>query len=99
MPKTTMNILQVLQELGAGPKLPNAHFKDKYKHLNINYRYFSDYYPCIMDALIELEPVIGKKAVLELMEQVLWRVLEGRGAVGDFLQVVFGEVTNLSEPK
>jgi hypothetical protein len=95
MPKNGIDIRLALQELGAAPKLPTSRFQGRYIHLQINYSYFSDRYPDIMDALMELEPVIGKAAVLEVMEQVLWRVMEGREAVRDFLLAVFGEVNHV----
>lgn len=88
----SVDITQVLKECGVGPFLPDSHFEGRYSYLELNYNDWLNERPrIIMDALIELEPLIGQTAVLELMEQVMFRVMNGRNAVGAFLRAVFGE--------
>lgn len=89
----SVDIKQVLEESGVGPLLPDSHFEGRYHHLQVDYCHWVECRATVMIAeLEELEPAIGAPAVVELMEQVLWRTLKGRKAVASFLRAVFGEI-------
>ncbi|MEC0171144.1 hypothetical protein [Paenibacillus graminis] len=88
----SVDIAQVLEEYGVGPIMPDSHFAGRYYHLQVDYSEWQNYRATVMiAALEELEPAIGAPAVVELMEQVLWRTLKSREAVAAFLRAVFGE--------
>lgn len=88
-----VDLAQVLKECGVGPFMPDSNFEGRYHHLQVNHSSWQNNRATVMIAELEaLEPAIGAPAVVELMEQVLWRTLKNSGDIASFLRAVFGEV-------
>ncbi|MNB71338.1 hypothetical protein D3C75_179010 [compost metagenome] len=98
MSKTPIDIRPVIQELWGG-RQPNSNFEGLYHHLEFDWSIFDTDFDSFIEKLRVLHEFIAPAAVTNVFSQLIYRILEGKEAEADFLQAVFGEVSNLSEPK
>ncbi|WP_025693059.1 hypothetical protein [Paenibacillus zanthoxyli] len=83
---------QTTHEYVRPPMLPNADFDGRYHHLNYDWSGF--YYqpvPSFMKELSAVDAQIGYDAMLELLEQIVWRISEGY-EIESFLRAAFGDL-------
>ncbi|QWU15702.1 hypothetical protein SAMN04487895_12750 [Paenibacillus sophorae] len=74
------------------PMLPNADFEDRYHHLNYDWSgFYNQPVSAFMKELSAMDSQIGYDAMLELLEQIVWRIQLGY-EIESFLMTVFGEV-------